>query len=435
MSHTLELLAEIDHGTVAGYRAGCHGSAISCGGAVSCQTVFIRYQADWGFRKRIDAGEDAISIFAAELADAENVKARDKAANRKAKEDGAKAAVAREKKQRTARKPRPARPPRTDRLNPDDVTRLHGLGWTDVRIGSELGFSGAAIGKARQRLGLARNRQVAAPVTPSQRTIRRERIAELHAKGLTDNEIANELDITRMAVSQVRNRLGLAVHPDSRAGQKFGPRASVQHRTDLKRLHSEGMTDREISTALGVSISYVGDLRRQEGLTANRSAASKWDGVEKLGHGTNACYTRGCRCADCIEAHQDYMRAYRARRREAGAGENHGTAYGYQLGCRGKSCPSTPTCTDAMLEQDRARRRSAGIPEKTLVDAEPVRTHLRDLKAAGMTGERIAEAAGVPHSTVKTVLHSRGAGRGPVESMLADRAAALLNVAIPEVSR
>ncbi|MFJ4174012.1 helix-turn-helix domain-containing protein [Microbacterium sp. NPDC089696] len=440
MSHTLELLSEIEHGTVAGYRAGCHGSAATCGAEVSCVEVFTRYQGDWGFRKRVDAGETPAEIIAAELADLAEVRARDTAANREAKREGARAAVARERK----RKPPRERQPRTDRMDHDELVRLHALGWSDVRIGAALGFSAASVGKARRRLDLPLNRKVREPgeprapraprppAAPSQRTIRRRQIGELHAEGLTDNEIAERLGVTRMAVSQVRSRLGLTVNPDSRAGHLYGPRASAQHRDDLQRLHGLGRTDREIAQELGVSSSYVGDLRRQAGLTANRPANRRWEGIEKQGHGTNACHARGCRCAACVEAHREYMRDYRDRRREAGAGENHGTAYGYQLGCRGKGCPSTPSCTDAMLEQDRARRRAAGVQEKSLVDAAPVRAHLRDLKAAGMTGERIAEAAGVPHATVKSVLHSRGADRPPVATMLAERAAALLALGIPE---
>lgn len=32
-------------------------------------------------------------------------------------------------------------------------------------------------------------------------------------------------------------------------------------------------------------------------------------------HGTNSRYTYGCRCADCLHAHNSYNRAWRARQR------------------------------------------------------------------------------------------------------------------------
>lgn len=32
-------------------------------------------------------------------------------------------------------------------------------------------------------------------------------------------------------------------------------------------------------------------------------------------HGTNACYSRGCRRPECIEAHRAYMRGYMRDRR------------------------------------------------------------------------------------------------------------------------
>lgn len=33
-------------------------------------------------------------------------------------------------------------------------------------------------------------------------------------------------------------------------------------------------------------------------------------------HGTNACYSRGCRRAECVEAHRLYMRDYMRNRRQ-----------------------------------------------------------------------------------------------------------------------
>lgn len=127
------------------------------------------------------------------------------------------------------------------------------------------------------------------------------------------------------------------------------------------------------------------------------------------------------------------IREYGKRRRAEGAGDYHGTAYGYQLGCRARSeCPADTTCTDAMLEAERVRRRTAGIPAKELVDAGPVRAHVQDLRAAGMTVDRVADAADVPRATIKALLFSRGVGRPPVETLLAERAVQVLAVPIPE---
>lgn len=181
-----------------------------------------------------------------------------------------------------------------------------------------------------------------------------------------------------------------------------------------------------------MSKNRVCEIRRELGLAPHKRPRSKWENVERAGCGTNASYARGCRCEACTEAKKEYYREYRKQRRVEGVGDNHGTAYGYQLGCRSRSgCTGKITCTDAMLEADRVRRRMAGIPAKELVDATPVREHVLNLRAAGMTAPEIADAASVPYAAVKTVLYSRGAERPPVETLLAERASAILAVPMP----
>jgi hypothetical protein len=58
------------HSTPQGYKAGCQGR--SCPGAVdngiSCADSFARYQGDYGFRKKVDAGMSPKEIVAAERA-------------------------------------------------------------------------------------------------------------------------------------------------------------------------------------------------------------------------------------------------------------------------------------------------------------------------------------------------------------------------------
>lgn len=472
MSHTLEMLSEVQHGTVAGYLAGCHGSPVSCGGVVSCATVYTRYSGDWGFRKRIDAGEDAADIYAVELAEVEAVRARDKAANRKAKEDGAKAARVREKKQRKAREPRPVKPPRVpvaEKIG-DDVSRLHSEGLLDVEIAERLGVSSWAVSRVRNTLGLPRNhkridraeitrlngegrsdveiagtlgvsvhtvgvirRELGLPKVTRAHTARNAEIARLAGEGLSDAEIAERVGVTRQAVSQARRKQGILRDTAPRTPRV--PRVKVDHTEEITRLHADGLTDREIADTIGLAQTTVSRMRRELKLPALTTLPWRRDPSELAGHGTNASYARGCRCDDCREANREYMRAYRERRRAAGPGEYHGTAYGYQMGCRGTGCPKRPSCTHMMLEQDRARRRAAGIPAKELVDAEPARAHVRDLHAAGMTYQRVAEAAGVPFTSVKSLMFSRGVDRPRVEQLLASRAAAILVIPIPEGPR
>ena len=79
----------------------------------------------------------------------------------------------------------------------------------------------------------------------------------------------------------------------------------------------------------------------------------------------------------------------------------HGTRAAYVLDC----CRCAP-CTAANTAQ--ARRRSTAIAYGTwsgLVDAEPARTHLRALRADGLSLQRIAELSGVGQGTVNALVY------------------------------
>jgi AraC-like DNA-binding protein len=212
------------------------------------------------------------------------------------------------------------------------------------------------------------------------------RARALWGRGLTDSAIAREMDKDRGALARRLRNLGLAPND--------GPRQP----------------------------------RPAKVKTASKSR-------EVQGHGTNASYARGCRCDECKEAARAYQREYVARRRAEGPpADKHGTAYGYTLGCNDRStCPATPTCVDAMLEQDIARRREKGIPEQApRVPAQPTRDHLRALMAGGMTIERIAAEAGVSRSILATVLYGRSGARKGVEQteIKADTASRVLALTV-----
>lgn len=131
-------------------------------------------------------------------------------------------------------------------------------------------------------------------------------------------------------------------------------------------------------------------------------------------HGTNACRARGCDRPECIEAAREYHREWMERRKaESVPLEHHGSAYGYQLGCKNRAtCPAEISCADASLAEERRRRRDAGIAEQApRVPAEPVREHVRQLMAAGMTVLGIAEEAGVSKTGVKILLYGRSGAR------------------------
>lgn len=130
-----------------------------------------------------------------------------------------------------------------------------------------------------------------------------------------------------------------------------------------------------------------------------------------IAHGSNAGFARGCRCEPCVQAHRAYHREYSARRRSEGIpAENHGTPYGYQLGCKNREqCPAKPTCADASLAEENRRRREQGIPERELVDAAPVRAHIVELHKV-MPYTRIGALAGIAPKDIRRFVTGRDSG-------------------------
>lgn len=422
------------HGTVEGYNRGCKGS--QCPAPMACRDVRTRYHADWGFRKAVDAGATAAELLEQERSAAVARVEADRAAVIAEREAMKEAARAEREARRWARARREPRAPRTRvprEPRPSlvaDVIRLHGQGLNDTEIAHELSCSRPYVSAVRARHDLPRiTLRTIAPA--GRKSDRRSDVERLHAEGLRDQEIAEQLGLSFSYVGNIRRELNLPAH---RAPRLKSERVRIQRsdrRPDVAAAHAEGLTDRQMSERLGISISEVGRLRRLLGLQVHKSVASRWDNAEKLPHGTNASYARGCRCEPCHQAQREYYREYARRRRAEGIpAEHHGTPYGYQLGCRGrKACTSEVSCTDAMLAQERRRRREAGVsaaPDR--VPAEPVRQHVRQLMDAGMTVLAIADTAGVSRSGIKTLMYGRSgerAGEFPAQ-VEADKAERLL---------
>lgn len=334
MSHTLDVLSTAQHGTVDGFRAGCHGSTVSCGAIVSCTDAFTRYQGDWGFRKRVDAGEHPADIVTAELAALEQIRAEDRAANRRAKAERARAAS-----EAVAKKRRMAEPRLIDKIT-EQVRRLVAEGKTVREMAAELGVSDMTVTRARQALGIR--------FTPSK--VDHAEVARLHADGLTDTAIARRLGVSNTTISTIRRtKLNLTPIPVQAARMtEQSPRADRIAR--LRALHAEGMTDNEMAEALGVSRSAVHQARTRQGLALNKQRV-------------RAPYKPRTPKPEPVEEQLDRTDLHpevKAARVEDIDPSTHGTARGYEAGCRGSGCPTAPSCTDAMLNAHRAARRGAG---------------------------------------------------------------------------
>lgn len=435
MKRTIDLYApDFPHGTVEGYRAGCHGSV--CGGVVACRDVYTRYQGDWGFKKLIDAGESAAEIIAREDVEREAVRQRDREAARA--ERRRELAARKPPRPRKVGRPRAPRTPRETALDTHgaQIEMLHAEGLNDAEIAARVGLNRATVGKIRRARGLDAITRVRTPKargTHRPRVDRRADVARLHAQGLTDEAVAAELGIAPTYAGTLRRGQGLPANriPRPPRTRRYQPR--YDRRPDVAAAHADGLTDRQIGERLGISHSEVGRLRRDLGLEAHRAAPWRKDPATLMPHGTNASYARGCRCEACHQAQREYYREWqRKKRAQSIPAEHHGTPYGYQLGCRGrKACPADTSCTDAMLEEDRRRRRAAGVPEASpRVPAEPVREHVRALIEGGRSVLGIAEEAGVSKTGLKVLLYGRsGARKGEfpshIEAEKADRLLAL----------
>jgi len=105
----------------------------------------------------------------------------------------------------------------------------------------------------------------------------------------------------------------------------------------------------------------------------------------------------------------------------------HGSRARYVAGC------GCAPCTSAHSAYNAAHKRAAlyGRPTTDLIDAEPVRIHVRALLDAGMGTRAIAEAAGVDRKRVTTLLNGRGdRGAPPTRRLKPETAAALLAVTV-----
>jgi ribonucleoside-diphosphate reductase alpha chain len=100
------------------------------------------------------------------------------------------------------------------------------------------------------------------------RTVSNESVARLHAEGLSDYEIAEELDSSPSTIQRRRSdELGLPANGDGGrpAGRSFDE-------SEFQRLHETGHTDAEIAEELGVHATTVRGYRAAESLATNGTA-------------------------------------------------------------------------------------------------------------------------------------------------------------------
>ncbi len=391
------------HGTVEGHRRGCRGAA--CPAPLACRDVKRRYDGDYGFKRQIDAGVPLEEILRRDATQRDGIEKRDRDAARAAA--GKPPVVERKTKPIAPRRSSTASAPRPSRETPKRSLVLDPM---------------AEFERDREEWR-ARRRELRAVVRDAERAIA---AATQRAETAREQLSAHaELEPVKPTVPKTSSR---ASRSDTAAA--------------VARLHAQQMTDSAIAAELGVTRNYVCTLRMEQGLEVHRAPRRRRGQTsretkprEVLGHGTNASYARGCRCDECRTAASEYKKAWIQQRKqsaEAISAENHGTPYGYQLGCRSRSnCPAEVPCMDASLAEERRRRREAGAPEAApRVDAAPVREHVRALMAAGMPVLTIADVAGVSKTGLKVLLYGRsGERKGEMPAQIeADKARRILEV-------
>lgn len=106
----------------------------------------------------------------------------------------------------------------------------------------------------------------------------------------------------------------------------------------------------------------------------------------------------------------------------------HGTVSRYKAGCR---CPE---CAEANTEYQREykRRRKTGRPTTNLVDAAPVRAHVRALMDAGMTRQEIAARADATDPLRHLLYGKPSQGLPPARRINAITARRILAIPVPD---
>ena len=187
------------HGTVDGYTAGCRTN--HCPAPIRCAVFKRRYDSDYGFRKRVDAGWTVEQIAAADAEAAAVALAAERAARDAQRQAERRTRQAENSRAHRARKPGSGGAGKAWRPEElEQIRTMHAAGDSDADIAKALGRPVTSTRDRRDGLGLPRNpkrrvirhgtrggydmgcRDDSCPVTPSCGTEGRTYYRELSAK-------------------------------------------------------------------------------------------------------------------------------------------------------------------------------------------------------------------------------------------------------------
>jgi hypothetical protein len=120
-------------------------------------------------------------------------------------------------------------------------------------------------------------------------------------------------------------------------------------------------------------------------------------------HGTHAGYVSGCRCADCKSGHAATVRARTARAKAAARALGPAVPGTICPGAGGAPCKNRSKLRAG--SQAVCHRCADRLVWNGLVDAAPVRKHLRALSRRGVGYRAVAAAASVGCSTIQKIVN------------------------------
>lgn len=126
----------------------------------------------------------------------------------------------------------------------------------------ELVVQAPEVQKAIARVTAAAIRDQKRQEAQATRGSRLERIAELHARGLSDGQIGAQLGLTGARICQLRVSLGLPANFSYGAHNKLAPELEAR----IRELNAAGISDQKIAAELNISPSTVGTHRARLGL-------------------------------------------------------------------------------------------------------------------------------------------------------------------------
>ncbi|MCM8555375.1 hypothetical protein [Streptomyces sp. STCH 565 A] len=214
-------------------------------------------------------------------------------------------------------------------------------------------------------------------------------VRRMASEGLSDREIGERLQLSKNAVQIIRNKNNIP------AGKKISvPSETVEA---IRRMAAEGERDGEIGAAVGMTKAAVSAVRYRNGIEAGNKP-------EYHRHGTPSMYNSGCRCETCSKRQSERAADLKARREERlqarGGAIEHGACGYANWGCR---CETCTTASAAKSRVYRASSQAQTIPVARNHRKEWTGSELELAARTDLTANEVAKMLGRTFNAVTTM--------------------------------